>query len=462
MKRASSIVHRPSSIVGGFVVAAALAATAYAIAVPKVAFTDARLNNGLRVIISPDHAAPVVSVCIAYNVGSRDEKKGQTGYAHFFEHMMFKGSENVADGELAALIENYGGDHNGQTDKDHTIYFEEVPANQLDMVLFIESDRMNALALTEQGVNNQREAVKEERRLRVDNQPYGKTSEVLDQLAFENFVNKHSVIGSMADLDAATIADFRAFFKTYYAPNNAAIAIAGDVDPAVALQKVRKLFESIPSGPTPPKIDVVEPPQKGERRVTMEDPLARLTLIDAGYHVPGGLNPDMDALNALTSILGAGRSARLYDSLVRQQQVAVQVYSGMQAAKGPGLFHVEAIAAPGKAVPGTEAAMYAEIEKVKTGQIQDWELEKARNAARRSLVSSLQNSLQRAILLSRYAVFYNDPGVINTRYDRIASVTKDDVQRVARQYLLPENRTVVVTTPPNKGAGGASAPGGGK
>ena len=164
------------------------------------------------------------------------------------------------------------------------------------MVLFIEADRMKALALTEEGVNNQREAVKEERRLRVDNQPYGKTSEVLDELAFENFVNKHSVIGSMADLDAATIADFRAFFKTYYAPNNAAIAIAGDVDPDVALQKVRTFFEGVPSGPTPPKIDAAEPPQKGERRVTMEDPLARLTLIDAGYHVPGGLNPDMDAL----------------------------------------------------------------------------------------------------------------------------------------------------------------------
>src|SRR4051812_45690536 len=291
--------------------AAGIAATIHAVTVPKVNFTDTRLKNGLRVIVSPDHAAPVVSVSMAYNVGSRDEKKGQTGYAHFFEHMMFKGSENVADGELAALIENYGGDHNGQTDKDHTIYFEEVPANQIDMVLFIEADRMKALALTEEGVKNQREAVKEERRLRVDNQPYGKTSEALDELAFENFVNEHSVIGSMADLDAATIADFRAFFKTYYAPGNAAIAIAGDVEPDVALQKVRKYFESIPSGPAAPKLDTGEPPQKGERRTAIEDPLARLTLIDAGYHVPGGLNPDMDALNALTTILGSGRSARL-------------------------------------------------------------------------------------------------------------------------------------------------------
>src|SRR5262245_18852555 len=161
---------RPSSMVAIF--ATLLVVAAQAVTVPKVNFTDTKLANGLRLIVSPDRAAPVVSVSVAYNVGSRDEKKGQTGYAHFFEHMMFKGSENVADGELAALIENYGGDHNGQTDKDHTIYFEEVPANQLDMVLFIESDRMRALALTEESVNNQREAVKEERRLRVDNQPY--------------------------------------------------------------------------------------------------------------------------------------------------------------------------------------------------------------------------------------------------------------------------------------------------
>jgi zinc protease len=450
--------------------AAGIAATIHAVTVPKVNFTDTRLKNGLRVVVSPDHAAPVVSVSVAYNVGSRDEKKGQTGYAHFFEHMMFKGSENVADGELAALIENYGGDHNGQTDKDHTIYFEEVPANQIDMVLFIEADRMKALALTEEGVKNQREAVKEERRLRVDNQPYGKTSEALDELAFENFVNEHSVIGSMADLDAATIADFRAFFKTYYSPANATIAIAGDIDPDAAVQKVRKYFEAIPAGPPPPKLDTTEPPQKAERRMNMEDPLARLTLVDAGYHVPGGLTPDMDALGALATILGSGRSARLYDSLVRQQQVAVQVYSGVQAAKGPGLFYVEAIVAPGKAVPATEAAMYAEVDKVKNGEIQDWELEKARNAARRALVGSLQNSLQRAILLSRFSVFYNDPGVINSRYDRIASVTKQDVQRVARQYLTPENRTVIITTPSNKGRGagrgdaGAApgAPGGGK
>jgi len=438
--------------------AAALVMTAHAVTMPKVQYTEAKLANGLRVVISADRAAPVASVCVAYDVGSRNEKAGKTGYAHFFEHMMFKGSANVADGELAALIQNYGGEHNGQTDKDHTIYFEEVPANQLDMVLFLESDRMKALALTVEGVNNQREAVKEERRFRYDNQPYGTTSLVMDEMAFQNFNNQHSVIGSMEDLDKATIQDFADFFKTYYAPNNAVLAIAGDVDPKATLEKVQKYFGSIPSQPAPQKADTAEPPQREEKRKTMEDPLARLVLIDTGYHIPGGLSPDMDALNALSSILGSGRSSRLYDSLVRRQQLAVQVYTGASAQKGPGLFYVEAVAAPGKTVPAVESAMYAEIEKIKSEPIQDWELEKARNAAKRSLVGAIRNSLQRAILLARYSVFYNDASVINTRYERIAAVTAADVQRVAKQYLVPANRTVVVTTPkasaaPTRGGG---------
>ncbi len=444
-------MNRHRVLLAGFLVAA-LAATAVAITVPKVTFSDTRLKNGLRVIISPDHAAPVVSVAVAYDVGSRNERKGRTGFAHLFEHLMFKGSENVADGELAGLIENYGGSHNGQTDKDHTIYFEQVPSNQLDMVLFLEADRMRSPAITQENVDNQREAVKEERRLRVDNQPYGRTSETLAELAFENFANEHSIIGSMADLDAASLADFADFFKTYYSPNNAVLAIAGDVDEKTALAKVRKSFEDIPAGPRPPKLDTAEPAQTDVRRVTVPDPLARLTLVDVAHKVPGGLGPDVDALSALASVLGSGRSSRLYDSLVRQQQLAVQIYAGMQQGKGPGLFYLEAMVAPGKNAADVEAAIYAEIEKVQKGPIQDWELEKARNAARRSLVSNLRSSLQRAILLARYAVYFDDPGIINTRYERIASLTIEDLQRVARQYLVPANRTVGITVPAKQAA----------
>ncbi len=428
------------------VLAAGLAATATAITIPKVTYTDTKLKNGLRVIVSADRAAPVVSVAVAYNVGSRNERKGRTGFAHLFEHLMFKGSENVADGELAGLIENYGGSHNGQTDKDHTLYFEQVPSNQLDMVLFLEADRMRLPAITQENVNNQREAVKEERRLRMDNQPYGKTSEVIGELLFENFANEHSIIGSMADLDAASLEDFTSFFKSYYGPNNAVLTIAGDVDAKIAVDKVRKYFESIPPGPAPPPLDTTEPVQKEERRTVINDPLARLTLVDIAYQVPGGINADMDALSALATVMGSGRSSRLYESLVRQQ-VAVQAGAGVVAAKGPTFMYLEGMAGPGKDPAQVEKAIYAEVEKVQKGPIQEWELDKARNAARRSLVGSLASSLQRAILLARYTVFYSDPSIINTRYERIASLKIEDLQRVARQYLVPANRAVIVTVP---------------
>jgi zinc protease len=443
-------------LVAMLLLAVAIAGTVAAITIPKVVYTDTRLKNGLRVIISSDRAAPVVSVAVAYNVGSRNERKGRTGFAHLFEHLMFKGSENVADGELAGLIENYGGSHNGQTDKDHTLYFEQVPSNQLDMVLFLEADRMRAPAITQENVDNQREAVKEERRLRMDNQPYGKTSEAIGELLFENFANEHSIIGSMADLDAASLKDFADFFTSYYAPNNAVLAIAGDVDEKTALDKVRKYFEGIPSGPPPPPLDTTEPVQKEERRTLINDPLARLTLVDIAYQVPGGISRDMDALSALATVMGSGRSSRLYENLVRQQQVAVQAGAGVVQAKGPTFMYLEGMAAPGKDPAEVEKAIYAELEKIQKGPIQEWELDKARNAARRSLVGSLANSLQRAILLSRFAVFYNDPAIINTRYERIASLKIEDIQRVARQYLVPANRAVVVTVPaPKPGATGA-------
>ena len=434
--------------------AAALASSLSAITIPKVTYTETRLKNGLRVIVSPDRAAPVVSVAVAYNVGSRNERKGRTGFAHLFEHLMFKGSENVADGEFAGLIENYGGSHNGQTDKDHTLYFEQVPSNQLDMVLFLEADRMRAPAITQETVDNQREAVKEERRLRMDNQPYGKTSEVIGELLFENFANEHSIIGSMADLDAASLEDFANFFKTYYAPNNAALTIAGDVDQKVALEKVRKYFDGIPSAAPPPPLDTTEPPQKAERRTVVNDPLARLPLVDVAYQIPGGIGPDMDALSALATVLGSGRSSRLYENLVRQQ-VAVQAGAGVVQAKGPTFMYLEGMAGPGKDPAAVEKAVDAEVEKIQKGPIQEWELDKARNAARRGLVGSLGSSLQRAILLSRFTVFYNDPAIINTRYERIASLKIGDLQRVARQYLVPANRAVVVTVPAKTGAPGA-------
>ena len=415
---------------------------------PTIQFTDTKLKNGLRVIISEDHSAPVFSLAVTYDVGSRHERKGRTGFAHLFEHMMFKGSENVGSNEHPHLIFANGGTMNGTTNKDRTLYYETLPANQLDLALFLEADRMRSLEITKENLENQRQAVKEERRLRVDDQPYGRVFEVLEDLAYENFAYEHSVIGSMADLDAATVDDVAAFFKMYYAPNNAVLTIVGDVDAKGTLEKARKYFEAIPSQPAPPVVNMKEPLQKEERRTSVDDPLARLPRVDMAYKIPDAASPDQDALEVLGTVLSGGRSSRFYEQVLRQKQLSSgPVGAGPDGARGPGLFMVVATAAPGKAVADLEAAIDAEIERVKTGPIEDWEMQKARNSARSSLVSSFGSTLSRAIVLGEFALFDDNPGKINTRADAIAKVTAADVQRVANQYLVKSGRTVVVTVP---------------
>src|SRR5271157_459926 len=227
--------------------------------VPRLDFSDQRLDNGLRVLIAPDHSAPVFAIAITYNVGSRNEHPGRTGFAHLFEHMMFQGSENVGKGEHFILIDINGGDMNGTTNEDRTNYFESLPANQLDLGLFLEADRMKSLAVTQANLDNQRNAVQEERRLRVDNQPYGKTSEVVGETAYDNFGYKHPTIGSMDDLNAASLDDVKSFFKIYYAPNNAALAMVGDFKTGEALAKIKQYFEDIPAQPAPARPDMTEP-----------------------------------------------------------------------------------------------------------------------------------------------------------------------------------------------------------
>jgi zinc protease len=423
---------------------------------PKIVFTDTRLANGLRVIVAEDHAAPVYSIAVHYNVGSRDERAGRTGFAHLFEHMMFKGSENVGPGEHFLLVFNSGGSMNGTTSKDRTLYFETLPSNQLDLGIYLEADRMRSLAITTENLDNQRNAVQEERRLGVDNQPYGRTFEAVDELAYDNPAYEHSVIGSMADLDAASVDDVASFFRTYYAPNNAVVTIVGDVDAKTTIEKVRQAFESIPSQPPAPKVDMTEPTQTEERRRTLEDPLARLTRLDVVFKVPPRLAADDDAVQVLGTVLSSGRSSRFYQQIVREQQLAVNISAGRDGALGPGLFRVVATLAPGKSVEALEAAIYQEIEKVKAGPIAEWEMEKARNNATRAVVAGLTSSLQRAIQLADYAASFGDPGLINLRIDRIAKVTAADVQRVAGAYMTPQNRTVVTTVPAT-----AAAPKGG-
>jgi len=428
-------------------IALAMAAAPSAITPPKIVFTETRLSNGLRLIVAEDHVAPVFSIAVIYNVGSRDERQGRTGFAHLFEHMMFKGSENVGPGEHFYTIFSNGGTMNGTTNKERTLYFETMPANQLEAGLFLEADRMRSLAIVKDNLDNQRQAVQEERRQGRDNRAYGRTDEAMDQLAFDNPAYKHSVIGSMEDLNAASTQDVASFFQTYYAPNNAILAVTGDVTTAGVGALARKYFESIPAQPAPPAVDVTEAPQTSERRLSLEDPLARLPRLDIGYRISSDLAPDRDAIDMLNLVLSSGRSSRFYENIVRQKQLAVNLNAFAPNSRGPRLLRIVATPTPGKSVDELEAAIEAEIAHVVSGPIASWEMDKARNTARRQLVAGLGQSLSRAVQLAEFALVFNDPGRINTTYDRLSKVTAADVQRVAKQYLTRENRSVVVTRP---------------
>ncbi|MBC7984613.1 MAG: insulinase family protein [Candidatus Obscuribacterales bacterium] len=409
----------------------------------QVKFTEYTLKNGLRVQLSEDRTTPVVAIHVTYDVGSRNERAGRTGFAHLFEHMMFKGSANVGDGEHFYQILTQGGSMNGTTSSDRTVYFETLPAHQIELGLFLEADRMRSLAITQENLDNQRNAVQEERRQSLDNQPYGKAFERHQQLMYDNFAYKHSVIGSMEDLNAATVEDVNEFFKTYYAPNNAVLTLVGDFKSAAALKLIKKYFEAIPQQPAPPAVDIKEAPQTAERRDSMDDPLARLSRVYVGYKAVPGNTHDYFALEVLAAVLQDGQSSRLYKSLVQEKQLSVGAGAFIVEQRAVGPFYLIATVIPGKKPEDVEAAMYAEIERIQREPIAEWELTKAVNGARTSYFSGIRSSQSRAAALGINKVFYNDANVLNTYVEQMKAVTRADVQRVARQYLQPTNRTVL-------------------
>jgi predicted Zn-dependent peptidase len=415
--------------------------------IPPIRFTDTRLANGLRVIIAEDHYAPVYAIAVSYGVGSKDERPGRTGFAHLFEHMMFKGSENVGPGEHFFTIFNYGGSMNGTTNTDRTVYYEVLPKNQLDLGLFLEADRMRSLAITQENLENQRQAVKEERRLGLDNQAYGRSGERLGELAFDNFAYKHSVIGSMEDLDAATVDDVKEFFRIYYAPNNAVVALVGDLDTKDTLARVQKYFGDIPRQESPRTVDLAEPAMQAERREKMEDKLARVPRLLMAYKTPPGASADSPALSALGTIFGGGESSRLYQKLVKEKEVCSQVFASSGARMGPGLFQIMCMVRPGKTVAEADSLISEEVAKLHAAPVTDKELKRVKTAARRNAVGMRTNVLNRALTLADNAVLYNDPGRINTNPEKLAAVTAADIQRVTKAYLRTENRIVVETVP---------------
>jgi predicted Zn-dependent peptidase len=427
---------------------------------PQIKFTDYRLPNGLRVILSVDHSAPVVAVSVTYNVGSRNERPGRTGFAHLFEHMMFQGSQNVGKGEHMMLVQDNGGTMNGTTNQDRTNSFESMPANQLELALFLEADRMRSLDISQANLDNQRAVVQEEKRQSYDNQPYGQMSEAVEDLAYSSFAYKHDTIGSMEDLNAATLDDVRSFFKTYYAPNNACMAVVGDFTEATAKRLIVKYFGTIPQQPTPPTVDVTEQPIGGEKRKEITDNLARLTRLEIAYKTVPGDNPDSFALQMLGSILSSGRTGRLHDALV-EKRLALNANAGGFAGRGPSLFSFSAMLPPSSSPDAVQKVWDTEIARIQADGVTEAELKKARAQARARLLvgggpggggggrfGGLSTALGRANALTQNAIFFNDPGRINTQLPRLEAVTAEDIKRVANQYLIKDNRVIVVDAPP--------------
>jgi predicted Zn-dependent peptidase len=336
---------------------------------------------------------------------------------------------------------------NGTTTSDSTTYYERVPANQLDMALFLESDRMKALRITQANLDNQRSTVQEERRLRMDNQPYGKTNEILENLTYDNFAYKHSTMGSMEDLNAASLSDVSQFFKTYYAPNNAVLALVGDFKPADALAKIKKYFEDIPQQAAPPRVDMAEPAQSAERRTAVEDSFARLPRLDIVYKTVPANTQDFYALDMLGDILFGGASSRLYQTLVKEKSVALQVAGGVDLRRGPALFQAFALLKPGQDENEVEKLIYDELERVKKDGVTPEEMRKVLIQDRLQQAESMTSTMSRARTLGQYAVYFHDPDLINTILSKYSEITPADIQRVAREYLGATQRTVVWTTP---------------
>jgi predicted Zn-dependent peptidase len=418
----------------------------------ELAFKEYKLKNGLRVILAEDHSAPTFSICVTYNVGSRDERPGRTGFAHLFEHILFQGSENVGKGEHLILVQNNGGRANGTTNPDRTNYYETLPANQLELGIFLEADRMRAPNITQANFDNQRLTVKEERRQSYDNRPYGKTYEAVIETAYDVFAYKHSTIGSMDDLNAAALSDATEFFRTYYAPNNAVLSLVGDFKTEAALKLIKKYFENIPAQAPPPKPDVAEPEQTAERRKTIEDNFAPTARIDIVFKIPPGDSADWYALGVVGQVLSHGTSSRLHQKLVKEKEIAQSVSAGADERRGPSLFWLSAGARPGSDLAVLERLIYDEIERLQHEPIADWELDKIRMQLRREQAQQLYSTRRRANSLGHYSVYYDNPNLINTVWQKYQNVEKGDLQRVAKKYFNEGNRTVVITMPKPKAA----------
>jgi zinc protease len=415
---------------------------------PKLDFTTHTLANGLKVILLEEHSVPVINLQMWYHVGSKDEKPGHTGFAHLFEHLMFKGSAHVGPDEHSRIIEAMGGFDNAETNDDSTDFFETFPSNDLETVLWLEADRMGSLNVDQANFTSEREVVKEERRLRVENEPYGYLEEDLRAAAFTTHPYHHVPIGSMEDLDNATLADVRAFFDTYYKPNNATLVIVGDFNSDQALGWVHKYFDGVPPSAKPIPRDIPqEPPQTEERAVKKSYSNTPLPAIVIGYKMPARYAPDAYPLELASDILASGESSRLYQELVYKQQIAVQAAGFGDFSEDPNLFWAYAIMSQGHTAQEGQRAVLDVLDTLKAEPVSADELQKAKNQEIAAAVLGRDSDEDKAVAIENAAVIGKDANLVNAELARYLAITSADIQRVAQKYFVPQHATVLFVTP---------------
>ena len=414
----------------------------------KLAIQKVTLDNGLRVVMNVDRTSPTVAVSVIYDVGSRNELKGRSGFAHLFEHMMFQGSANVPRGEHARLVSGHGGLLNGTTSSDRTNYFEVVPANELALALWLEADRMKSLDVSEANFENQRKVVQEEYRMRVSNVAYVPSAIRLEELVFQGYwPYEHSTIGSMADLDAAQLPWIKEFHGQYYAPNNAVLTIAGDFEADESMAMVHRYFDAIPRAAVPAFEPTPFPEQTSQRTAIMKDVNARSPGVLYGWAIPPTRTPDHYALEIAAVILGVGESSRLHQILVREKALTQNVSVSTERRRGPDLLAIDAQLSEGVKVGDVERVIEAELKSLGTRPPSDAEMQKAHRRVQASLVLGLQSNFARASRLGEYELFFGDARHLNGEIDKLLAVTKQDVQRVVAAHLGPTRRTIVETYP---------------
>ncbi len=426
---------------------------------PKLLYKRIELANGLTVILHQDRSTPIVNVQLWYHVGSKDEKPGRTGFAHFFEHLMFKGSTNVEPEQHTSIIASVGGQANAYTNEDTTVFWQTVPSQYLPLVLWMEADRMASLRIDQDTFVREREVVKEERRMRVENQPYGRLNEIIYEQAFTTHPYRHPVIGSMDDLNAATLADVRDFYSTYYVPSNATAVISGDFDVEVATQLVERYLARVPKAARPVPRDIPrEPPQKAEKRATVEDSVP-LPAVVVAHHITYDGHPDSYPLHIAAKVLSDGQSSRIYQKLVYESGLALTAFGQANLIEHPNLFYAVAIVNPGQSPEAVEKALIAEFEQIKNEGISERELQRSKNQFARDYILGRETVQQKATHLAHGEVLHSDISTTDGEFDIFQGITRADVQRVAKTYFTPESR-VVIHIVPRRGSQAARGAGG--